>query len=68
MGGAAGGGFVLGTDGRYAERALAETDGSGVEVFASSQRAALRQQLLDALRGTSAIALDPTTTSHVQRN
>ena len=62
------GGFVLGTDGRYAERALAETEGSGVEVVASSQRAALRQQLLDALRGTSATALDPTTTSHAEWN
>jgi Xaa-Pro aminopeptidase len=61
-------GFVLGTDGRYADRARAETAGSGVDVVAFSQRAALRQRLLDALRGTSATALDSTSTSHAEWN
>jgi Xaa-Pro aminopeptidase len=60
--------LVLGTDGRYAERALAETDGSGVEVAAHSQRAALHQRLIDALGGASATALDPTSTSHANWN
>jgi Xaa-Pro aminopeptidase len=55
---------VVGTDGRYAERAAAETAGSGVTVVAERQRAALHDRMITALSGAAAVALDPATTSH----
>ncbi len=55
---------VLGTDGRYGERAVAETAGSGVRVVAERQRAALHERMLAAVAGASAVGLDPSTTSY----
>ncbi len=55
--------LVLGTDGRYGDRALAETAGTGATVFAASDRAKIHQHLLDAVRGMVSVGLDPTTTA-----
>ena len=51
--------LVLGTDGRYGERALAETAGSGATVVAERQRAALHGRLIGAVGAASSVALDP---------
>lgn len=50
---------VLVTDGRYGERAVAETAGSGVTVRTERQRAALHERLVESARGLAAVALDP---------
>ena len=57
---------TLGTDGRYDERARAETAGSGAEVVAERQRGALHQRMLDALAGASTVAVDAARVSHAQ--
>lgn len=55
--------LVLGTDGRYGDRAAAETAGSGATVFAETTRAHLEERLFESLRGTRRVGLDATTTS-----
>ncbi len=55
--------LILGTDGRYADRARAETAGSGATVVAEQQRAKLEERLRDALRGATSVGLDPRTTT-----
>jgi Xaa-Pro aminopeptidase len=56
--------LVVGTDGRYAERARAETARSGALVRAETTRAGLHQRLVEALGAAAAVALDPATTTH----
>jgi Xaa-Pro aminopeptidase len=56
--------LVIGTDGRYGERARTESAGSGATVFAEHLRSRLHERLLETLRGASSVALDPAMTSH----
>jgi Xaa-Pro aminopeptidase len=56
--------LIIGTDGRYGERARAESAGSGATVFAEQLRPRLHERLLEVLRGASSIGLDPAMTSH----
>ncbi len=58
--------LILGTDGRYGDRARAETAGSGATVIAEQQRARLHERLLESLRGATSVALDPRTTSFAE--
>jgi len=58
--------LILGTDGRYGERALAETASAGVTVYAESTRPALHERLVSSLSGASRVALDPSTTSQAE--
>lgn len=55
--------LVVGTDGRYGERAIAECSNSGATVVAEQERAQLHNRLLECLRGASSVALDSTSTS-----
>jgi len=55
--------LVLGTDGRYAERAIAESADSGATVIAEQLRSRLHDRLVAVLHGEQSVALDPTTTS-----
>ena len=55
--------LLLGTDGRYGERARVETASAGATVIAETSRARLHERLVQALRSVSRVALDPTTTS-----
>ena len=57
-------GATLGTDGRYRDRAVAETAGSGVDVIAEETATALEQRLVETLRGAERVALDASTTPH----
>ncbi len=56
--------LVLGTDGRYGERAQAETAGSGATVVAEPSRPRLHDRLVATLAGASRVGLDPSTISH----
>ncbi|MGB0114390.1 MAG: Xaa-Pro peptidase family protein [Ilumatobacteraceae bacterium] len=56
--------LVLGTDGRYEERAVAETASSGATIVAERQRAALHQRLLGAVGSATSVALDPAGVSY----
>ena len=58
------GSVTLGTDGRYGDRALAETAGSGVVVVAEQSRPRLHARLLDALAGATSVGYDDTTADH----
>ena len=51
--------LVIGTDGRYGERALDESAGSGAIVIAEQLRSRLHERLVETLRGGSSVALDP---------
>lgn len=55
--------LIIGTDGRYGERARAESAGCGATVFAEQLRSRLHERLLEILRGASSVALDPAMTS-----
>jgi Xaa-Pro aminopeptidase len=57
--------LVLGTDGRYGERALAETSGTGATVIAISSRADLHERLRGAVSGRR-VALDPNAISQAE--
>jgi Xaa-Pro aminopeptidase len=57
---------IVGTDGRYGERARAETATAGATVFAETTRAALHARLIASLAGAASVALDPTTTSQAE--
>ena len=57
-------GVVLGTDGRYGDRARAETTGSGVVVIAETNRSRLDGRMHEALSGATAVGLDDSATSH----
>jgi Xaa-Pro aminopeptidase len=56
---------TLGTDTRYGDRALAETDGSGVEVVAIQQRAGLHAALVEAA-GSGAVGVDGQSVTHAR--
>jgi Xaa-Pro aminopeptidase len=58
--------LVLGTDGRYGERARAETASSGATVIAETSRARLHERLVESLSGARRVGLDPTSISHVE--
>jgi Xaa-Pro aminopeptidase len=55
--------LVLGTDGRYGDRARAETAASGARVIAEQNRARLHQGLVSTL-GAGPVQLDGATVSH----
>jgi Xaa-Pro aminopeptidase len=55
---------TLGTDGRYGDRARAETAGTGVEVIAEQQASKLHQRLVESLSGVERVGLDARTTTH----
>ncbi|MGI9644723.1 MAG: aminopeptidase P family N-terminal domain-containing protein, partial [Ilumatobacteraceae bacterium] len=54
---------ILGTDGRYGDRARAETAASGATVIAEQQRARLHERLIESLAGAERVGLDPRTTT-----
>jgi Xaa-Pro aminopeptidase len=56
--------LVLGTDGRYGDRARAETSIAQAEVIAEPQRHLLHERLLEVLAGARRVALDPSTIMH----
>ncbi|WP_420453670.1 M24 family metallopeptidase [Ilumatobacter sp.] len=58
--------LVLGTDGRYADRARQETAGCGARVVVEQRRGRLDERLIEAASRASRVALDPTTTSHAR--
>ena len=55
--------LILGTDGRYGDRARAETAASGARVFAETSRVRLDERLVEAVRSAVRVGLDPATTS-----
>lgn len=55
---------VLGTDGRYGDRALAETAGSGVQVIAESSRPRLHEHLVRCLSGARSVGYDDSSATH----
>lgn len=58
--------LILGTDGRYGERARAESASSGATVHAETTRGALHDRLITSLQSASGVMLDPTTTSQAE--
>jgi len=55
--------LILGTDGRYGDRARAETATSGARVIAETSRVRLDERLVEAVRSAGRVGLDPTATS-----
>jgi len=55
---------LLGTDGRYDERARAETADAGVTVIVETQPQRLHQRLVETLATARTVGLDATTVSH----
>ena len=60
--------LILGTDGRYGDRARAETAAAGATVIAETSRARLHQRLVESLATTTRVGLDPASVSHVEWN
>jgi Xaa-Pro aminopeptidase len=58
--------LILGTDGRYGERARAETARAGATVIAETSRAKLHERLVESLVAARSVGLDPTSTSHAE--
>jgi Xaa-Pro aminopeptidase len=58
--------LVLGTDGRYGDRARAETASSGATVIAETSRVKLHERLVESLSGARRVGLDPTSVSHAE--
>lgn len=58
--------LVVGTDGRYGERAAVETVGAGATVYAETTRGALHDRLVQSLESATRTALDPASTSHAE--
>jgi len=58
--------LVLGTDGRYGERARAETAQVGATVIAEPSRATLHDRLVESLAPARSVGLDPASTSHAE--
>ena len=56
--------LVLGTDGRYADRARAETADAGAIVIAETRRERLHARLLESLAGVVSVGLDATSVDH----
>jgi Xaa-Pro aminopeptidase len=60
--------LILGTDGRYGDRARAETASSGATVIAETSRVRLHARLVETLAAARSVGLDPATTSHSEWN
>jgi Xaa-Pro aminopeptidase len=58
--------LILGTDGRYGDRARAETASAGATVYAETTRAGLHDRLNASLAGAARVALDPSSTSQAE--
>jgi Xaa-Pro aminopeptidase len=58
--------LILGTDGRYGERARAETASSGATVIAETSRVKLHERLVESLAGARSVGLDPTSITHTE--
>lgn len=58
--------LTLGTDGRYGDRARAETASSGAKVVAESSRSRLHEHLIALLGARHRVALDAGTTTHAE--
>jgi Xaa-Pro aminopeptidase len=58
--------LILGTDGRYGERARAETASSGATVIAETSRLVLHERLIESLRPARSVGLDPASTTHAE--
>jgi Xaa-Pro aminopeptidase len=58
--------LVLGTDGRYGERARAETASSGATVIAETSRVALHERLVRLLAAARSVGLDPASVTHAE--
>ncbi len=58
--------LILGTDGRYGERARAETASSGATVIAETSRAKLHERLVESLAACRRVGLDPSSTPHAE--
>ena len=58
--------LILGTDGRYGDRARAETASSGATVIAETSRVKLHDRLVESLAGAASVGLDPASTSHLE--
>ncbi len=58
--------LVLGTDGRYGDRARAETASSGATVVAETSRLKLHERLVESLAGVRRVGLDPMSISHAE--
>ena len=57
---------IVGTDGRYGERARAETSSTGATVYAETTRRGLHERLVTSLAGAKRVGLDPSTTSQAE--
>lgn len=57
---------ILGTDGRYGERARQETAGCGATVYAETTRTALDERLVAVLAAARSVGLDATSVSHAE--
>jgi Xaa-Pro aminopeptidase len=56
--------LVLGTDGRYDDRARAETADSGASVIAETRRERLHERLLESVAGAECVGLDAGAIDH----
>ncbi|NQY54978.1 MAG: M24 family metallopeptidase [Ilumatobacteraceae bacterium] len=59
-------GLVVGTDGRYRDRAIDETASSGATVIAETDRSRLHDRLIESMSAAARVALDPATTVHAR--
>ena len=55
--------LIVGTDGRYGDRARAETVTSGARVIAETSRGRLDERLVESVRSAQRVGLDPTAAS-----
>ena len=58
--------LILGTDGRYGDRARAETGSSGATVIAETSRVKLHERLVASLGSATRVGLDPNSTTHAE--
>ena len=58
--------LIVGTDGRYGDRARAETAASGATVIAEASRVNLHRRLIESLDGARSVGLDPASTTHAE--
>jgi Xaa-Pro aminopeptidase len=58
------GDLILGTDGRYGDRARAETAASAATVVAETSRMKLHERLIESLDAARFVGLDPASISH----
>lgn len=58
--------LILGTDGRYGDRARVETESASAIVHAETTRAGLHDRLIESLASATRVGLDPRTTSQAE--